>query len=134
MTASPTVNIGSATLTENVAGTFRYISGVPYYNSGSPSLTFAGVTIDNLVGQSYTNQSNIVGVDGGTNQESTSSNAITNTDYTYANIDGSSSMLTGGIPTQIQEHQVLMRLVLLQFQLLHLVSGPSVELRLVLVM
>ena len=98
LTASPTVNIGSATLTQNVAGTFRYISGVPYYNSGSPSLTLAGVTIDDLVGQCYTNQSNIVEVDDGTNQESTSSNAITNSNYTYANIDGSTTMLSGGVP------------------------------------
>ena len=98
LTASPTVNVGSATVTQNVAGTFRYISGIPYYNSGSPSLTLAGVTIDNLVGQCYTNQSNIVEVDDGTNQESTSSNAITNTDYTYANIDGATTMLSSGIP------------------------------------
>jgi hypothetical protein len=99
LTASPTVNVGSATVTENVAGTYRYISGIPYYNSGSPSLTLAGVTIDDLVGQCYTNQSNIVEVDDGTNQEGTASNAITNTDYTYANIDGASTMLSGGIPT-----------------------------------
>ena len=98
LTSTPTVNIGSATLSQNVAGTFRYISGIPYYNSGSPSLTLSGVTIDNLVGQCYTNQSNIVEVDDGTNQESTSSNAITNTDYTYANIDGSTTMLSSGIP------------------------------------
>lgn len=98
LTASPTVNIGSATLTENVSGTYRYISGIPYYNSGSPNLTLAGVTIDDLVGQCYTDQSNIVEVDDGTNQEGTSSNAIANTDYTYANIDGSTTMLDGGIP------------------------------------
>ena len=98
LTASPTVNVGSATVTQNVAGTFRYISGIPYYNSGSPSLTLAGVTIDNLVGQCYTNQSNIVEVDDGTNQESTSPNAITNTDYTYANIDGATTMLSSGTP------------------------------------
>ena len=98
LTASPTVNVGSATVTQNVAGTFRYISGIPYYNSGSPNLTLAGVTIDNLVGQCYTNQSNIVEVDDGTNQESTSSNAITNTDYTYANIDGATTMLSSGTP------------------------------------
>jgi hypothetical protein len=99
LTATPTSNIGSATVTENVAGTYRYVSGIPYYNSGSPSLTLAGVTIDDLVGQCYTNQSNIVEVDDGTNQEGTSSNAITNTDYTYANIDGASTMLSGGTPT-----------------------------------
>ena len=98
LTASPTVNVGSATVTQNVAGTFRYISGIPYYNSGSPSLTLAGVTIDNLVGQCYTNQSNIVEVDDGTNQESTSPNAIANTDYTYANIDGATTMLSSGTP------------------------------------
>ena len=98
LTSSPTVNNGSASLTQNVAGTFRYISGIPYYNSGSPSLTLAGITIDNLVGQCYTNQSNIVEVDDGTNQESTSSDAIANTDYTYANIDGSTTMLSSGIP------------------------------------
>ena len=98
LTSSPTVNNGSASLTQNVAGTFRYISGIPYYNSGSPSLTLAGITIDNLVGQCYTNQSNIVEVDDGTNQEGTSSNAINNSDYTYASIDGSTTMLSSGIP------------------------------------
>jgi len=98
LTSSPTTSISGATLTENVAGTYRYISGIPYYNSGSPSLTLTGVTITNLVGQTYTNQSNIVEVDSGTNQESTSSSAITNSDYTYSQIDGSSTMLSGGIP------------------------------------
>ena len=98
LTSSPTANVGSATLTENTGGTKRFISGIPYYNSGSPNLTLAGVTIDNLVGHCYTNQSDIVEVDDGTNQESTSSNAITDSGYTYAQIDGASSMLTGGIP------------------------------------
>lgn len=98
LTSSPTVNVGSATLTENTGGTKRFISGIPYYNSGSPDLTLSGVTIDDLVGHCYTNQTDIVEVDNGTNQESTSSNAISNSGYTYAQIDGSSSMLTGGIP------------------------------------
>ena len=98
ITSVPSVSISGATLTQNIAGTFKYISGVPYYNSGSPSLTLSGVTINNLVGQCYTNQSDIVEVDDGTNQEGTSSNAVTNSNYTYAQIDGASSMLTGGIP------------------------------------
>lgn len=98
MTASPTVDVSSATVVQGTAGTFRYVSGIPYYNSGSPTLTLAGVTISNLVGQAYTDQSNIVEVDDGTNQEGTSSNAITNTDYTYANIDGASTMLNGSTP------------------------------------
>tara|TARA_B100001094_G_scaffold32755_1_gene27185 strand:- start:9370 stop:12384 length:3015 start_codon:yes stop_codon:yes gene_type:complete len=98
LTSSPSTSISGATLTENVAGTYRYISGIPYYNSGSPSLTLTGVTITNLVGQTYTNQSNIVEVDSGTNQEGTSSSAITNSDYNYSQIDGASTMLSGGTP------------------------------------
>lgn len=98
LTSSPTVNVGSASIAENTAGTYRYISGIPYYNSGSPDLTLSGVTIDDLVGQCYTNQSDIVEVDDGTNQEGTSSNAISNSNYTYAQIDGTSTMLTSGIP------------------------------------
>ena len=86
------------TLSEHTAGTYRYVSGIPYYNSGSPKLTISGTTINNLVGQAYTNQTNIVEVDPGTNYESTSSSAIQNEDYTYALIDGASSFLTGGIP------------------------------------
>ena len=97
LTASPTIS-NAGTLSENTAGTYRYISGIPYYNSGSPNLTLSGVTISNLVGQCYTNQSNIVEVDPGTNYESTSSSAIVNEDYTYANIDGASTILSGGIP------------------------------------
>lgn len=98
LTVVPTVNVGSATVTQNVAGTFRYISGIPYYNSGSPSLTLAGVTIDNLVGQCYADRTNIVEVLDGANQEGTTSNIISNTSFNYANIDGSTTMLSGGIP------------------------------------
>ena len=97
LTASPSIS-AAGSLAQGTAGTFRYISGVPYYNSGSPTLTLSGVTISNLVGQCHTNQSNIVEVDDGSNQEGTSSNAITNSDYTYAQIDGSTTMLSSGIP------------------------------------
>ena len=98
LTSSPSVDISSATLSENNAGTFRYISGIPYYNSGSPTLTLTGVEIDHLVGQCYTDQNDIVEVDNGSNQEGTSSSAINNSGYTYAQIDGASTMLDGGIP------------------------------------
>ena len=55
------------------------------------------MTINNLVGQAYTNQSNIVEVDSGTNAEGTSANASNANDYTYANIDGATTMLSSGI-------------------------------------
>jgi hypothetical protein len=50
------------------------------------------------VGQAYTNQSNIVEIDSDTNLEGTSSACISNQDYTYANIDGLTTMLSSGIP------------------------------------
>jgi hypothetical protein len=97
LTASP--SFGSVgTLAEGTGGTKRYISGIPYYNSGSPTLTLSSTTINDLVGQAYTNQSNIVEIDSDTNLEGTSSACISNQDYTYANIDGSTTMLASGIP------------------------------------
>lgn len=98
LTVTPTIsNPGS--LAENTAGTYRYISGIPYYNTGSPNLLLTGVTIGDLVGQCYTNQTDIVEVDPGTNYEGTSSSAIVNENYSYTNIDGITTMLSGGIPT-----------------------------------
>ena len=97
MTGSP--SFGSVgTLAEGTGGTKRYISGIPYYNSGSPTLTLSGTTINNLVGQAYTNQTNIVEIDSDTNVEGTSSAAFTGQDYTYANIDGAVTMLDSGTP------------------------------------
>jgi len=97
LTSTPT--FGSAgTLSEATGGTKRYISGIPYYNTGSPTLTLSGTTINDLVGQCYTDQSNIVEVDPGTNYESTSASAIASENYTYATIDGATTMLSGGIP------------------------------------
>jgi hypothetical protein len=86
------------TVAEGTAGTKRFISGIPYYNSGSPTVVVSGTTINDLVGQVYTNSSEIVRISGGTNHESTSSNVTSNNDYTYANIDGSTTMLSSGIP------------------------------------
>jgi len=97
ITSSPSIS-SAGTLSEGTGGTKRYISGIPYYNSGSPTLTWSGVEISNLTGQAYTDQSNIVEVDNGTNQEGTSSAGTTNTDYSYSDIDGASSMLTLGVP------------------------------------
>jgi hypothetical protein len=96
ITATPTTAIG--TVTESSAGSYRYISGVPYYNTGSPTLQIAGTTVADFTGQAYQDTSSPHEVDPGTNQESTSGNVIASNDYTYANIDGASSMLTGGIP------------------------------------
>lgn len=97
MTSAATIsNVG--TLAEGTAGTKRYISGIPYYNTGSPTLNLTGVQVTNLTGQAYRDIPGVVEVDSGTNQESTSSNAFSNQNYTYAQIDGATTMLSSGIP------------------------------------
>ena len=98
LTGTPTTTIG--TVAEGTAGSKRYISGLPYYNTGSPTVTITGTTIANFTGQAYQDASDPHEVDPGTSQESTSGNVIGNTNFTYANIDGASTMLSGGIPVK----------------------------------
>ena len=93
---TPTLTAG--TLSESSGGTKRYISGIPYYNSGSPTLTLTGVTVENLTGQTFRQISNVVEVDPGTNHEGTSQGAISDLSFGYVQIDGSTTMLSGGNP------------------------------------
>jgi hypothetical protein len=95
ITATPTTTIG--TLSENVAGTYQYVSGIPYYDTGSPSITITGTTVANFTGQAYQDTVSPHTVAAGTASEGSGS-VVASTDYTYANVDGASSMLTGGIP------------------------------------
>jgi len=96
VTRTPDLTIG--TLSENVAGTYRYISGVPYYNTGNPSLTLSGVSINYFIGQTYRNTSQVVEVRTGTNSEGANQPYISDQSFSYADIDGTVSFLTGGIP------------------------------------
>jgi len=98
VSVAPTLNIGSATLEEDTQGTYRYVSGVPYYNSGSPKVRLSGATVDNLVGQAYLDSSNIARITSGTNDEGTSSAAVSTHYRGYSDIDGSSTMLSSGVP------------------------------------
>ena len=96
ITSTPTSSIG--TVAEGTAGSYRYISGIPYYNTGSPTVTITGSTVTNFTGQTYQDTSSPVEIDPGTNDESTSGAIINNTDFTYAQADGSSTMLSSSIP------------------------------------
>ena len=96
VTAVPTTVIG--TVAEGTAGSKRYVSGVAYYNTGSPTITITGTTIANFTGQAYNDTSSPHEVDNETNQESTSGDVITNSNFTYAQVDGSTTMLSSGIP------------------------------------
>jgi len=96
VTATPTTTIG--TVAEGTAGTKRYVSGIPYYNAGSPTVTVTGTTIANFTGQAYQDTTSPHEVDNDTNQESTSGNVITDSNFTYAQVDGASTMLSSGVP------------------------------------
>jgi len=96
ITATPTTAIG--TVAEGTAGTKQYVSGIPYYDAGSPTVTVTGTTIANFTGQAYQDTTSPHEVDNDTNQESTSGDVITNSNFTYANVDGSTTMLSSGIP------------------------------------
>ena len=98
LSTTPSVDISSATLEEETNGTLRYVSGVPYYNDNSATIKLVGATVTNLTGQAYLDSSSIFNSASGTNTEGTSSSAITQTNSTYAEIDGASSMLNSGTP------------------------------------
>jgi hypothetical protein len=89
--------ITAGTVIENNAGTYRYISGIPYYNSGNPTLTLTGITVQNWIGQAYLNSSQIVQAnsDTSTSPESQTGQAITQTYYNYSTIEGTVSLLDG---------------------------------------
>ena len=84
LNTTPTLSAG--TLSEETAGSKRYISGIPYYNSGSPTLSLSGVEVTNFTGQTYQNTTSPVNVTSGTNAESTSSAAISTQNFTYSNV------------------------------------------------
>tara|TARA_Y100000592_G_scaffold71489_1_gene111287 strand:- start:6170 stop:9880 length:3711 start_codon:yes stop_codon:yes gene_type:complete len=96
LTGTPTTTIG--TVSESSAGSVRYVSGVPYYNTGSPTLQVSGTTVANFTGQAFQDTNSPHQVHNDTNQESTSGDVITDQAYTYAQIDGASTMLSSSVP------------------------------------
>ena len=94
----PTLDINSASLQEETNGSLRYVSGIPYYNSGSPTVKLVGATVTDLIGQAYKNDSGIFNIKSGTNTEG-SGTAVVQNSRSYAQIDGAVSMMDGSIPT-----------------------------------
>ena len=96
LTGTPTTTIG--TVSQSAAGNLRYVSGVPYYNDGSPTLQVSGTTVANFTGQAFQDTSSAHQVHNDTNQESTSGDVINGQAFSYAQVDGSVTMLSGGVP------------------------------------
>ena len=75
------------------------IQALPYYNSGSPTVTVTGLTVDNFVGECYEDSTtDIVHVNSGTNYEGTSGTSISGTYFDYSEVDGTTTMLSGSTP------------------------------------
>lgn len=79
-----TASLTDGTLTEKT-GNKKYISGIPYYTSGSV-LTWSGLEVSDLVGQTYYNTNNVVEIYNGTNYEGTSNSSINTQSYDYLDI------------------------------------------------
>jgi len=98
ITTTPTYVWGNISI--GTPGTYRYISGIPYFNTGSPTLVVSGVTIGpNWIGQTYSGVANPVQINSGQNQEGTASAVITNTGYAYSSLSNPANvMLSSGTP------------------------------------
>ena len=53
LNSAPTLVTSNVGMVESTAGTYRYISGIPYYNTGSPTITIASLEVSNLSGQTF---------------------------------------------------------------------------------
>ena len=98
LTSNPTVDTTVAIVTEHTAGNYRYISGIPYYNTGSPKLTLSGAALSNWIGQAYRDTNNVFEISNGTNLEGTSGATIGTQFKSYADLEDA-VYLNNGIPT-----------------------------------
>ena len=97
VTAVPTVTSG--TLAIKAPGTYRYISGIPYFNTGSPQLWWQNVTINSWIGQTWNNTSNVAYVVTGTVKEGSTGNVILVNTHPYISLSNiNSPMLSSGTP------------------------------------
>jgi len=97
VTTVPTVTAG--TLATKAPGTYRYISGIPYFNTGSPQLWWQNVTINSWIGQTWNNTANVAFVVTGTVKEGSSGNVILANAHPYASLSNvSSPALASGTP------------------------------------
>jgi len=97
VTTVPTVTAG--TLAIKAPGTYRYISGIPYFNTGSPQLWWQNVTINSWIGQTWNNTANVAYVVTGTNLEGSTGNVILANVHPYASLSNvSSPALASGTP------------------------------------
>lgn len=97
VTSAPTV-IGSGITMSEVSGTKAYYSGIPYYSSAG-NIRIAGLQAYNWIGQTYNNTATPLTISANaTLAEGTSGTLFSSVTRTYAQLDGATTMLTGGVP------------------------------------
>jgi hypothetical protein len=95
LNTAPSLVTGNVLMVESTAGTYRYISGIPYYNTGSPAITIANLQVANLAGQTYTSTTPFT-LDSGTLYEGSGAVLSATQTKTLAQLDNAgNSMLTG---------------------------------------
>jgi len=94
LNSAPTVTTANVIMAEATAGTYTYISGIPYYSAtGSPAITVANLEMSNFTGQTFRSATPFT-LASGTNYEGSGSIIALQT-KTLAQIDGAITMLTG---------------------------------------
>ena len=94
LNSAPTLVTSNVVMAGNVAGTYTYISGIPYYSAtGSPSITVATLELQNFTGQTFRSADPMT-LSAGSAIEGTGSIIAAQT-KTLALINGTTSMLTG---------------------------------------
>ena len=95
LNSAPTLVTTNTAMVTATAGTYRYISGIPYYSAtGSPAITVANLELQNFTGQTFRSADPFT-IASGTSYEGSGSVIATQT-KTLAQIDNSAnSMLTG---------------------------------------
>lgn len=99
VTSVPTLIASGVTLSNvSTAGAaIRYVSGIPYYQSGG-NICVTGLQAYNWIGQTYTSATPMSIAANATVAEGTTGSIITTQTRTYAQLDGATTFLTGGIP------------------------------------
>jgi PKD repeat protein len=92
----PTLDTTLATITTTTPGTLRYVSGVPYFNTGA-TIAIHGVNAYNWIGQTYLGSVTPMTVAPGTIVSGTG-NGIVLQGKSYAELDGSPTFLSSGVP------------------------------------
>jgi len=97
VTSVPTLVTTSVTVSNVTATTIRTISSIPYYQAGG-NIRVVGLQAYNWIGQTYTSSTPMSIAANASAAEGTTGTLITTQTKTYAQLDGATTFLSGGIP------------------------------------